>query len=147
MSNDKKLSRSRVLAAKLIYSALSILRDNGKEIPIRDLLSKVGQRVELDDWDKARYDKSGSVRWESILHFSSICCIKAGYIVKKSGIWCITPEGEEALKLTPEKLLETAAMRVEHGKQSNQNNLKLQTTKSNKKLKKRYHLSKSNKQP
>jgi restriction system protein len=145
MSNDKKPSRSRALAAKLIYSALSILRDNGKEMPIRDLLSKVGQRVELDDWDKVRYEKSGSLRWESILHFTSICCIKAGYIVKKSGIWCITPDGEEALKLTPEKLLEAAAMRIEHGKQSNQTKLKLQTTKLNKRLKKRYHLSKSNK--
>jgi restriction system protein len=146
MSNDKKLSRSRTLAAKLIYAALSILRDNGKEMPMRDLLSKVGQRVELDDWDKVRYEKSGSVRWESILHFSSICCIKAGYIVKKRGVWDITPEGEEALKLTPEKLLEVAAMRIEHGKQSNQKRLKLQTTESNKRLKKRYHLSKSNKQ-
>jgi len=108
MSNNKKLSRSRALAAKLIYTALSILRDNGKEMPIRDLLVRVEQQVELDDWDRARYKKSGYVRWESILHFFSIDCIKAGFLVKKRGIWYITPEGEEALKLGPEKLLEAA---------------------------------------
>lgn len=108
MNTTKKLSRSRALAAKLIYAALSILRDNGKEMPMRELLAKVEQKVELDEWDKARYEKSGYVRWQSILHFFSIDCIKAGFLVKKSGIWYITHEGEKALKLGPEKLLEDA---------------------------------------
>jgi restriction system protein len=75
---------------------------------MRDLLDKVKASVSLDEWDKARYEKSGYVRWESILHFFSIDCVKAGYLVKKKGIWYITPEGEEALKLGPEKLLEQA---------------------------------------
>ncbi|MGA3084262.1 MAG: restriction endonuclease [Thermodesulfobacteriota bacterium] len=108
MSIQKKLPRSRALAAKLIYSALSILRDNGKEMPMRELMSKVEREVKLDEWDKERYEKSGYVRWESILHFFSIDCIKAGYLIKKKGIWYITPEGEEALKMGPEKLLEEA---------------------------------------
>lgn len=108
MSNNKKLSRSRALAAKLIYQALSILRDHGKEMPMRELMTQVEQQVELEEWDKARYEKSGAIRWESILHFFSIDCIKAGFLVKKHGIWYITPEGEESLKLSPEKLLDTA---------------------------------------
>jgi len=108
MSTPKRLSRSRALAAKLTHAALSILRDNGKEMAMRDLLDKVKASVSLDEWDKARYEKSGYVRWESILHFFSIDCVKAGYLVKKKGIWYITPEGEEALKLGPEKLLEQA---------------------------------------
>jgi len=108
MGVQKKLPRSRALAAKLIYSALTILRDNGKEMPMRVLLSKVENDVKLDDWDKERYEKSGYIRWESILHFFSIDCIKAGYLIKKKGIWYITPEGEEVLKLGPEKLLDEA---------------------------------------
>lgn len=108
MGTTKKLSRSRALAVKLIYQMLMILRDNGKEMPMRELIAKVGQQVELDAWDKARYEKSGYVRWESILHFFSIDCLKAGFLVKKQGIWYITPEGEEALKLSPEELFETA---------------------------------------
>ena len=108
MNIQKKLPRSRALAAKLIYAALSILRDNGKEMPMRELLSKVEQQVKLDEWDKARYEKSGYIRWESILHFFSIDCIKAGYLIKKKGIWYLTPEGEEALKMSPERLLEEA---------------------------------------
>ena len=69
MSAQKKLPRSRSLAAKLIYSALSILRDNGKEMPMRELMSKVENDVTLDEWDKSRYEKSGYIRWQSILHF------------------------------------------------------------------------------
>lgn len=108
MSGTKKLSRSHALAAKLTHAALSILRDNGKEMAMRELLDKVKASVALEEWDKERYEKSGYVRWESILHFFSIDCVKAGYLVKKKGIWYITPEGEEALKLGPEKLLEQA---------------------------------------
>jgi len=31
----------------------------------------------------------------------SIDCVKAGFLIKKKGIWILTPEGEEALKLGP----------------------------------------------
>lgn len=99
MANEKKLPRSKALAAKVLYAALSILRDSGKEMPMRDLMSRVEQEVDLDNWDKERYEKSGYIRWESILHFFSIDCVKAGYLIKKKGIWYLTPEGEEALKL------------------------------------------------
>ncbi|MGO9245129.1 MAG: restriction endonuclease [Verrucomicrobiia bacterium] len=108
MTIPKKPSPSRALAAKVIYAALSILRDHGKEMPGRDLINKVEKAVDLDDWAKARYERTGYVRWESILHFFSIDCVKAGYLVKKKGVWYLTPEGEEALKLGPEKLLEVA---------------------------------------
>src|SRR3989304_1834154 len=106
MTKDREPSPSRALAAKVTHAALSILRDNGKEMPIRTLLAKVEKAVKLDDWAQERYEKSGYVRWESILHFYSIGCVKAGQLVKKKGVWYLTPEGEEALKLGPEKLLE-----------------------------------------
>jgi len=110
MTNQKKFSPSRALAAKVIYAGLSILRDNGKELPMRDLMEKVEKKVDLDKWAKERYEKTGYVRWESIFHFFSIDCVKAGYLIKKKGVWYLTPEGEEALKLAPEVLLEKATM-------------------------------------
>lgn len=94
-----KLSRSRELAAKVIYSALQILKERGGEAPGREIISEVEKRVTLDDWAKAKYEKSGYIRWQSILHFFSIDCIKAGYLIKKKGIWYLTPEGENALQL------------------------------------------------
>jgi restriction system protein len=108
MSSERKLPPSRVLAAKVIHAALSILRDNGKEMPMRDLFARIEKSVELDDWARERYEKSGYVRWEAILHFFSIDCVKAGYLVKKKGVWYLTPEGEKALKVGPEELLRQA---------------------------------------
>ena len=108
MANNKQLSRSRSLAAKLIYAGLSVLRDHGKEMPMRDVMSHVEQEVDLNDWDRERYEKSGYIRWESILHFFSIDCVKAGYLIKKKGVWYLTPEGEEALNLGPVELLNSA---------------------------------------
>jgi restriction system protein len=108
MTSNKKLSPTRALAAKVIYAGLSILRENGKELPIRDLMEKVRKQVDLDAWAKEQYEKTGYVRWESIFHFFSIDCVKAGYLIKKGGVWYLTPEGDDALKLGPEMLLENA---------------------------------------
>lgn len=108
MPNEKKPGKSRALAAKVIYAAMGILRDNAREMPMRELMAHVENEVELSDWAKERYEKSGYIRWESILHFFSIDCVKAGYLVKKKGVWYLTPEGEDALKLGPAKLLDSA---------------------------------------
>ncbi len=104
----KKLSKSRALAAKVIFAALQILKENGGELNGREVVEKVGQRVELDDWAKSKYEKSGYIRWQSILHFFSIDCIKAGYLIKKKGTWYLTPEGESAISFGEVELLESA---------------------------------------
>ena len=105
----KPLSRSRLLAAKLIHAALAVLVEKGGEAAGRDVISEVEKRVTLDEWDKAVYEKSGYTRWKSILHFFSIDLIKAGFLIKKQGVWYVTPEGEAALKLGETGLLEQAA--------------------------------------
>jgi restriction system protein len=108
MVEGKARGRSRLLAADLIHAAMRILRDNGREMPIRELMARVEKDVDLSEWAKERFEKSNYIRWESILHFYSIDCVKAGYLVKKKGVWYLTPEGDEAIKLGPAKLLDSA---------------------------------------
>ena len=108
MTKEKQLSRSRSLAAKVIYAAFQILKENGNEMQMRELVNEVEKRVELNEWDRARYEKSGYIRWQSILHFFSIDCVKAGFLLKKKGKWYLTPEGEEAITLGQIELLESA---------------------------------------
>ena len=102
------MARSRLLATKVIFAALQILVEKGGEAPGKEVIEEVGKRVQLDDWAKAAYEKSGYTRWISILHFFSIDLIKAGFLIKKKGVWYVTKEGEAALKLGEEKLLATA---------------------------------------
>ena len=84
------------------------------------MIAEVEKRVALDEWAKATYEKSGYVRWRSILHFFSIDCIKAGYLVKKKGVWYLTPEGENALKLGEVGLLKAATAAYRKWKDENQ---------------------------
>lgn len=104
----KEISATKALVIKLIHAALSVLQENGGEMPARELIDAVGQRVELDDWAKGHYEKTGAIRWKSTLNFYSIDCVKAGYLVKKKGVWYLTAEGKEALKLGPTGLMESA---------------------------------------
>jgi restriction system protein len=105
---SKQLSPSRQLAATVIFAAMKILVEKGGEAAGREVIEEIEKRVKLDDWAKAVYEKSGYTRWKSILHFFSIDLIKAGFLIKKQGIWYITPEGIAAIKLGEVGLLETA---------------------------------------
>lgn len=104
----KKLSKSKAVAVKTIFAALKILKAAGGEMRGKEVVDKIRETVEFTDWEKERYEKSGYIRWESILHFYTIDCMKAGYLRKQKGVWIITDEGEKALKLGDVKLLETA---------------------------------------
>ncbi|MFA4907550.1 MAG: winged helix-turn-helix domain-containing protein, partial [archaeon] len=78
---SENLSRSWTLAAKVIYAAFQILKERGNEAPGREVVAEVEKRVQLDDWAKERYEKTGYLRWQTILQFYSIDCIKAGFLL------------------------------------------------------------------
>jgi len=98
----------RPLAARLIFAALKILKANGGEMRGKQVMEEVEKRVQLGEWEKHRYPISGYIRWRSVLHFYTIFLKKAGFLIKKKGIWFLTPEGESALKLGETGLLDTA---------------------------------------
>jgi restriction system protein len=103
-----ELSPSKQTAAKTIYAALTILKEAGGEMPGKEVMEKIPEKVNLTDWEKERYEKSGYIRWQSVLHFFTIDCSKAGFLIKQNGVWYLTDEGEEALDLGAVKLLEAA---------------------------------------
>jgi restriction system protein len=93
-------------AIKTLHAALSVLKENGGEMKGRDVISSVGQRLQFTDWEKSPLEKSGHVRWPAILHFYSIDAAKAGLLIKKRGTWYLTPEGAQAVSLSPEQLFD-----------------------------------------
>jgi len=104
----KVKSKSKIIAEKTIYAALIILKENGGELRGKDVVDQIRESVDFNDYEKHRYERTGYIRWESILHFYTIDCMKAGFLRKNKGLWILTNEGEEAIKLGPEKLLSTA---------------------------------------
>ena len=107
----KAKSKSYVTSAKTMYAAMTILKKNGGSMPIRILMQEVEKNIELSAWEKSILENTGNIRWQSIMHFTSVDYVRAGFLIKKKGNWTITPEGEEALKLGAEKLRDEAWQR------------------------------------
>ena len=118
-NNEIQPQKVRPLAARLIFAVLKILKENGGEMRGRQVLEEVEKRVQLGEWEKQRYEKTGYIRWRSVLHFYTIDLIKAGFLIKKKGIWFLTPEGESALKLGETGLLDTATKAYREWRQKN----------------------------
>jgi len=108
MSSENGASPSLTLARKVIFAAFNILKEEGGQLPVKDLMKKVEQRAPFSAWDEEVYEKTGYVRWQTVMRFYSIDCVKAGFIVKKKGIWFLTKDGEEALALGETGLLAAA---------------------------------------
>ncbi len=62
-----------------LQTALQILNENGVQLPSREVIRQIEKRLDLSDYEMARFEKTGYVRWESILHFYSIDLTKAGW--------------------------------------------------------------------
>jgi restriction system protein len=103
-----RVSKTSAIAIKTLHTALVILKENGGEMRGRDVLAEMERRVPFDEQEKSIYAKTGYVRWRSIFHFYSIDLIKAGFLLKKKGTWYLTPEGDKAIALGPQGVLETS---------------------------------------
>lgn len=99
---------------------MTILSKNGGNMSIRDLMTEIEKKVELSDWEKEILN-TGNVRWKSIMHFTSVDYVKAGYLLKKKGHWLITPEGEEVIKLGAEKMQDKAQQQYRAWRAMNDN--------------------------
>ncbi len=107
-TKSENTSATRQVAIKTTYATLKILKEAGGQLSSREVINRMREEVQFTEWERGTYEKTNYVRWESILSFYSIGLSKSGFIRKQKGIWYITPEGEEALKLSPEELLNKA---------------------------------------
>lgn len=105
----KEVSPSRQSASKVIFAAFKIIKEAGGQLEIKTITEKIPEKIILTEWEKEVFEKSGYIRWQSILHFYSIDCQKAGYLQKNKGIWYLTQDGEKAMKLGELGLLNAAS--------------------------------------
>ena len=93
------LAPSRALGIKLVRAILNILKDTGGEMSRKDLIGAIEQQVQFTDWERSLLEKSGEPRWKAIFPFYSLTAMRIGYLIKNNGVWYITPEGGQALKI------------------------------------------------
>jgi restriction system protein len=109
-----KISKERI--GQYLKTALQILEEHGDQLPSKEVLRQLESQLDLTEYEKDRYEKTGYVRWESILQFYSIDVTKAGWLRKNNGVWYLTPEGKAELKLPPLKFIETATEKYKQWK-------------------------------
>lgn len=93
---------------EIMKVVLGELQAAGGEERLGLLLNRAGAKLRLSEYEKATYEKSGYIRWRAIVHFYSITCVKAGYILKSGGRWRLTEEGTKALKLPAGEFIQSA---------------------------------------
>lgn len=98
MNAPKSPSRSDVLITALHEAALRALASApGGQLKASALKAAIEATVPLDDWARETYASTGHTRWRSILAFSSVGMVKAGYVSKERGVWTLLPEGRALL--------------------------------------------------
>ena len=107
------LSRSHKSAAKAMHAALALLKEAGGEMPRKDIMRLIPERLkeqgqEFTSWDNERLEKTGYIRWRSNFQYFTIDLVKAGYLRKLKGVWYLTPEGEIATQMDAVALYEDA---------------------------------------
>jgi restriction system protein len=94
----------RPLLEKLISNVFKILVKHDGQMKGTELMEAVCKASDLDEWALERFERTGEVRWQSVLNLRSIAAVKAGFLVRKKGVWYLTKEGFEAAKLGPKEL-------------------------------------------
>ncbi|MBL8279609.1 MAG: restriction endonuclease [Pelomonas sp.] len=92
------LSRSGLLITAMHEAALRALAAApGGQLKASALKQAIEAAVPLDEWARETYASTGHTRWRSILAFSSVGMVKAGYVSKERGYWTLLPEGRTVL--------------------------------------------------
>jgi restriction system protein len=116
----KQKAGTRVIAEKTIYAVFLILRDAGP-LPGKEVIDTIKKTVSFSEYENYIYAKTGYVRWQSVLHFYTIDCMKAGLLIKENGIWSLTQEGINAIELGPEKLFELSRAKYKEWSNNREN--------------------------
>ncbi len=100
------VGRTKATATKTLYAVMKEISRRGGSMPAKELYPFVEANVKLTEWELEPAGKNKYIRWTNSFQFYSINYAKAGLIVKQKGMWYLTPEGEAALKQTPEEVME-----------------------------------------
>lgn len=85
----------------LIRKLFEILLKNRDGMRAADALAALLSQVQLTPYEAGDY-ASGGRRFERIVRFATVDCVKAGWLVKEKGVWTATAEGAEAFQQYPD---------------------------------------------
>ncbi|KQV50023.1 restriction endonuclease [Massilia sp. Root335] len=88
---------TRRRTGELLQKLFSILLASSTGLPARDALHQLAAEVTLTAYEAGDYE-SGGRRFEKVVRFATVDCVKAGWLIKEKGTWSVTDEGRQALE-------------------------------------------------
>lgn len=86
---------TRKRTGELLRHAFDLLIKTPDGLPGRDVIEYVASRVTLSPYESGSYDAGGR-RFDTIIRYGTVDCVKAGWLVKQHGKWAVTDEGQKA---------------------------------------------------
>jgi restriction system protein len=83
---------------ELLRKLFEILMKYPEGLPAGEALKRLAASVTLTPHEAGSYESSGDRRFEKIVRFSTVDCVKAGWLVKNKGTWAVTDAGVQAYK-------------------------------------------------
>lgn len=80
---------------ELLRKLFEILKQSPEGMSAAAALEQLAGSVQLTDYEAGNYG-SGGRRFEKIVRFATVDCVKAGWLVKNRGTWIVTEAGLEA---------------------------------------------------
>ncbi len=115
---------TRKRTGELLRKLFEILKGHQDGMKAHIALEALASSVEMTPHEKGMYESNGTStrRFEKIVRFATIDCVKAGWLVKHKGTWLITNEGISAYEKIkdPEAFYKEAVRLYQKWKAQNQ---------------------------
>lgn len=101
-------SKSKNIAARCNFQTLKVLNESEEGYMHRSEIQKrIEEVLHFDEWELYVYPTRNQPRWIVEWHYYSGDLVKASFLIKRQGVWYITPEGRQATKdyTTPDALI------------------------------------------
>lgn len=84
---------SRQRTGELLKKLFEILKSHPEGMPAGKALEALADSVTLTPYEAGNYESTGLRRFEKIVRFATVACVKGGWLVKHKGIWAVTDVG------------------------------------------------------
>ena len=88
-------AKTRRRTGQVLKLLFEILVKYPEGLQTDEAFAKIRNSSLLTYYEKAMYE-TGSSRFEKIVHFASVDCVKAGWLAKYRGRWVVTKSGQIA---------------------------------------------------
>lgn len=88
---------TRRRTGEFVRKLFQILTDHPEGIQAGEALAALRAHFQLTEYEKGTYE-GGGPRFDKIVRFATVDCVKAGWLIKQKGKWSVTEEGRDAFR-------------------------------------------------